>query len=146
MAEVLRARVEQALALGDQALAEGRATAEQRAGYGRANAIFHAAIEQAAGSRLITDVIRICDRIPQAVARNIVAFDIENVRRRHSDHRRIYEAIICREPQSAETLMREHVASVKTSMIRAFTQQNSTRVPEIGDLNQPHPHRSSTIL
>jgi GntR family transcriptional regulator of vanillate catabolism len=41
------------------------------------------------------------------------------VSRRHDDHHRIHEAIIAGEPWRAEWLMREHVSSVKGSLIRA---------------------------
>jgi FCD domain len=79
-------------------------------------------IRNAAGSRIVTDVIRLCQRIPQTAARNVMAFDLEDVRLRHDDHHQIYEAIICREPKEAESLMRAHVSRVKTAMIRAFAE------------------------
>jgi GntR family transcriptional regulator of vanillate catabolism len=43
------------------------------------------------------------------------------VRRRHDDHHRIFEAIIGREPWRAEMLMRDHVASVKSSLVRSLS-------------------------
>ena len=42
---------------------------------------------------------------------------VGDVRRRHDDHHRIFEAIIGREPWRAEMLMRDHVASVKSSLV-----------------------------
>jgi GntR family transcriptional regulator of vanillate catabolism len=56
-------------------------------------------------------------------SRNIVAFEHRDVRRRHDDHHRIYEAICAREPWRAEFLMREHVAGVKTSLIKWLSER-----------------------
>lgn len=43
------------------------------------------------------------------------------MRRRHDDHYRIYEAILCRDSGRAELLMRDHVESVKISLIRSIS-------------------------
>ncbi|MET4201898.1 FCD domain-containing protein [Bradyrhizobium sp. LA6.12] len=51
---------------------------------------------------------------------NIVAFEEGDVRRRHEDHHRIFEAIVSREPWRAEMLMRDHVTSVKSSLVRSL--------------------------
>jgi len=42
----------------------------------------------------------------------------------HDDHHRIYEAITAREPWQAEMLMREHVSSVKASLVKSLTERN----------------------
>jgi GntR family transcriptional regulator of vanillate catabolism len=54
-----------------------------------------------------------------------VAFEYRDVRRRHDDHHRIFEAITAREPWRAEMLMREHVSSIKTSLIRSLSERNA---------------------
>jgi GntR family transcriptional regulator of vanillate catabolism len=69
-------------------------------------------------------MIRICHHVPVSSSRNIVAFEHRDVRRRHDDHHRIYEAIIAREPWRAEMLMREHVSSVKASLVKSMTERN----------------------
>ncbi len=51
-----------------------------------------------------------------------------DVRRRHDDHHRIYDAIIMSEAHRAEMLMREHVASVKTSLLRSITGRQAPRL------------------
>jgi GntR family transcriptional regulator of vanillate catabolism len=54
-----------------------------------------------------------------------VAFEHRDVRRRHDDHHRIYEAVIAQEPWRAEMLMREHVSSIKTSLIRSLSERHA---------------------
>jgi GntR family transcriptional regulator, vanillate catabolism transcriptional regulator len=76
----------------------------------------------AARNRMLAEMIRICHHVPVSSSRNIVAFEHRDVRRRHDDHHRIYEAITAREPWRAEMLMREHVASVKASLVKSLTE------------------------
>ncbi|MDQ7976238.1 GntR family transcriptional regulator [Paraburkholderia sp. SARCC-3016] len=112
-------QLENALARGDEILAGDAEPNEQRANYAEVNEVFHSVIHQAASSRLVSDVLRVCQQIPQASTHNILAFEIDDIRERHRFHHRIYDAILAREPREAETLMRQHVVSVKTSLIRA---------------------------
>jgi len=121
-----RARIIEILAKGDQILESNSELPQQRAAYAEINDIFHGIIRNTPGSRIVTAVIRLCERIPQTAAHNVMAFDLEDARRRQQDHHQIYEAIICREPKEAESLMRAHVNRVKTSMIRAFAALAST--------------------
>jgi GntR family transcriptional regulator of vanillate catabolism len=119
----LRETIEAALARGDAAL-WGEADAETMwAVYSDVNETIHRAIRQAAESQLALDVIRLCQRVPQASAHNIMAFSLEDVRQRHQAHHEIFDAILCHEPLKAETLMRAHVASVKASVVRAFSRR-----------------------
>jgi DNA-binding GntR family transcriptional regulator len=73
-------------------------------------------------------------RINRAEFRNRAAFGSEGChrtqRRRHDDHHRIYEAIIAGEPWRAEWLMREHVSSVKGSLIRAPAARNGDQTDQ----------------
>jgi GntR family transcriptional regulator of vanillate catabolism len=123
LSEEARVVLEEALAHGDRLLNETDDLESRRSGYAEINEIFHHRIHQAAGSRLIAEVIRVCNQVPQASLRNIMAFEIDDVRERHRWHHRIFEAIIGREGQVAETLMRQHVVGVKLSMIRAASKQ-----------------------
>jgi GntR family transcriptional regulator of vanillate catabolism len=59
--------------------------------------------------------------VPVSSSRNIVAFEHRDVRRRHDDHHRIFEAVMARDPWRAELLMREHVSGVKASLIRSLS-------------------------
>jgi GntR family transcriptional regulator of vanillate catabolism len=104
-------------------LEDGSDANAQRAAYADINEIFHRKIREAADSRLIADVLRLCNQIPQASAHNIIAFQIDDIRERHRFHHRIYDAILAREPREAEGLMRQHVVSVKTSMIRTASRR-----------------------
>jgi GntR family transcriptional regulator, vanillate catabolism transcriptional regulator len=123
LSDEARMKIEEALTHGDQILANENGPNVQRTEYAAINEVFHTIIHEAASSRLVADVLRLCHQIPQASAHNIIAFQIDDIRERHRFHHRIYDAILAREPREAENLMRQHVASVKTSMIRAASRQ-----------------------
>ena len=109
------------LSQGDALLRSEESATAGRAVYARVNEDFHTTIHAAAGTGLVLDVIRLCQRVPQSSTHNVVAFEFDDVRSRHEAHHRIFEAIVMREPRQAETLMRQHVLSVKTSLIRSYT-------------------------
>jgi GntR family transcriptional regulator of vanillate catabolism len=113
--------LQQALRDGDDLLGSGPITDHHRAEYNRINASFHETIHLAAGSRLLNDTVHLCQQVPVSSPRNVVAFEERDVRRRHDDHHRIFEAIIGREPWRAEMLMRDHVASVKSALVRSLS-------------------------
>jgi GntR family transcriptional regulator of vanillate catabolism len=114
--EVLQA----ALAEGDDLVAAPDFGDEHRSAYAAVNVAFHETIHAAAGSRLLGDMIRLCQQVPVSSPRNVIAFEQRDVRRRHEDHHRIFEAIVEREPWRAEMRMRDHVASVRTSLVRSL--------------------------
>ena len=116
----IRQALERNLAEGDAVLAGHSGTEGQRASYAAINEAFHSAILAAAGSNLVEEVVRLCQRMPQASAHNVMAFELDDVRKRHEAHHRIYEAILGREPREAENQMRLHILSVKLSMIRSI--------------------------
>jgi GntR family transcriptional regulator, vanillate catabolism transcriptional regulator len=115
------ATLQRALRDGDDLLRNGQITDEHRAQYSRMNACFHETIHGSAGSRLLNDMVYLCQQVPVSSPRNVVAFEEGDVRRRHDDHHRIFEAIVGREPWRAEMLMRDHVASVKSSLVRSLS-------------------------
>jgi GntR family transcriptional regulator, vanillate catabolism transcriptional regulator len=115
------ATLQQALRDGDDLLRNGQITDDHRAQYSRMNACFHETIHASAGSRLLNETVYLCQQVPVSSPRYIVAFEERDVRRRHDDHHRIFEAIIGREPWRAEMLMRDHVASVKSSLVRSLS-------------------------
>jgi GntR family transcriptional regulator of vanillate catabolism len=121
--EDVRSQLERALRDGDALVSVPNFGDEHRSAYGAINAAFHETIHAAAGSRLLGDMIRLCQQVPVSSPRNVVAFEQRDVRRRHDDHHRMYEAIVAREPWRAEILMREHVGSVRTSLIRSLSSQ-----------------------
>lgn len=88
--------------------------------YSRSNELFHTVIQSAAGSRLVSDVIALCHRIPQTLTRNVMAFTLEDVRKRGQEHRLIYEAILARRPKEAEERMFDHVIGVRKGIVRAL--------------------------
>jgi GntR family transcriptional regulator of vanillate catabolism len=121
--EAVRLRLEHALRQGDALVSVADFGEEHRSAYGAINAAFHETIHAAAGSRMLGDMIHLCQQVPVSSPRNVVAFEQRDVRRRHDDHHRIYEAIVAGEPWRAEMLMRDHVASVRTSLVRALAEQ-----------------------
>jgi GntR family transcriptional regulator of vanillate catabolism len=119
------ALIERSLAAGDKLLERGSFAAGDLTIYRGINGDFHDTLLAAARNRMLGEMIRICHHVPMSSSRNIVAFEYRDVRRRHDDHHRIHEAIIAREPWRAEMLMREHVSSIKASLIRALAERNA---------------------
>jgi GntR family transcriptional regulator of vanillate catabolism len=121
LAEAERNIIERALTAGDDLLAKPQLYEEDRVTYGAINFVLHDAIHVAARCRMLCDMIRLCQSVPQSSHRNVVAFEHAAVRRRHDDHHRIYDAILMRDSHRAEFLMREHVASVKSGLVRQLS-------------------------
>jgi GntR family transcriptional regulator of vanillate catabolism len=117
--------IERSLAAGDKLLERGSFEAGDLTIYRDINGDFHDALLAAAGNRMLSEMIRICHHVPVSSSRNIVVFEYQDVRRRHDDHHRIYEAIVAREPWRAEILMREHVASIKTSLVGYLSERRT---------------------
>lgn len=116
-AEECRA-VERALNEGDQLLSRGHLVPEDRIAYGAINFTIHNAIYDAGHSRMLGEMLRLSQQVAPSSYRNVIAFEYNDVRRRHDDHRRIFEAILCRDGARAELLMRDHVESVRLALIR----------------------------
>ncbi|MCW5686997.1 MAG: GntR family transcriptional regulator [Pseudolabrys sp.] len=117
--------IERALADGDALLNKGIFETGDMSRYRIINGNFHDTILGAAKNRMLGEMIRICHHVPVSSNRNIVAFEHRNVRRRHDDHHRIYEAILSRETHRAEALMREHIAGIKSSLVNSLTRQEA---------------------
>jgi GntR family transcriptional regulator, vanillate catabolism transcriptional regulator len=119
-----RAVIEKSLVAGDELLSRGEFAEGDLLVYRGINGDFHDTLLAAARNRMLSEMIRICHHVPMSSSRNIVAFEHRDVRRRHDDHHRIYEAILAREPWRAEAIMREHVSGVRASLIKSLTDQN----------------------
>lgn len=122
-----RAVIERSLVAGDQLLSRGAFADGDLLTYRGINGDFHETLLSAARNRMLSEMIRICHQVPISSSRNIVAFEYRDVRRRHDDHHRIYEAILAREPWRAEAVMREHVSSVRASLIKSLADRNEIR-------------------
>jgi GntR family transcriptional regulator, vanillate catabolism transcriptional regulator len=112
--------LEQSLCDGDRLLSSGVLVEDDRAAYSTINARFHQTVHAAAGSRMLQDMVRLCRQVPISSPRVIVEFEYRDVRRRHDDHQRVFEAILGREAWRAEMLMRDHVTYLKTATIRSL--------------------------
>ena len=117
--------IERALAAGDKLLERGSFEAGDLTIYRDINGDFHDGLLAAARNRMLSEMIRICHHVPVSSSRNIVVFEYHDVRRRHDDHHRIFEAVVAREPWRAEMLMREHVASIKTSLVGYLSERRT---------------------
>ena len=115
--------IQRSLSAGDSLLERGSFEPGDLTLYRNINGDFHDTLLAAARNRMLAEMIRICHHVPVSSSRNIVAFEYRDVRRRHDDHHRIFEAITSHEPWRAEMLMREHVASVKASLIKSVTRR-----------------------
>jgi len=136
LSEADRAVIERCLADGDQLLSRGAFGPGDLTTYRAINGGIHDTILGAARNRMLAEMIRICHHVPVSSSRNVIAFEHRDVRRRHDDHHRIYEAILAREPWRAELLMREHVAGIKTSLVRlleARGERDAGRGGQAGD-------------
>lgn len=119
------ARFEEALARGDAVVAGFHETPAQMDAYRRVNIAFHSAVVAAARNQMLSDTLKLPLAHPATNLRNIVSFNEGNVRRRHDDHHRIYEAIRAGDGWRAELLMREHVTSIKfTCLNTGATSEN----------------------
>ena len=110
---------ENALAAGDRLLSRGHLVPEDRIAYGEINVAIHHAIFEAGRSRMLGDMLRLSQQVAPSSHRNVIAFEYQDVRRRHDDHHRIFEAILCRDAARAELLMRDHVERVRLALVRA---------------------------
>jgi GntR family transcriptional regulator of vanillate catabolism len=115
-----RSTIERSLRDGDALFEKGAFAPSAMARYRTINGNFHETILGAAKNRMLAEMIRVCQHVPVSSSRNIVAFEFHDVRRRHDDHHRIYEAILAGQFWRAEMLMREHVASVKSSLVKSL--------------------------
>jgi GntR family transcriptional regulator of vanillate catabolism len=111
--------IEEALREGDRLLARGWLEPDDRIAYGAINFRIHNAVYVAGGSRMLGDMLRMSQQVAPSSYRNVIAFEYHDVRRRHDDHHRIFEAILCRDGSRAELLMRDHVESVRRALMRA---------------------------
>lgn len=116
-----RAVIEAALRDGEALLSRGSLSTADRNQYGIINAAIHSAIHTAGQSRMLRDMLRQSQQVAPSSHRNVIAFELPDVRRRHDDHHRIYEAILCRDGSRAELLMRDHVESIKVSLLRSIS-------------------------
>ena len=131
-----KAVIQRSLLAGDRLLERGTFEAGDLTLYRDINGDFHDTLLAAARNRMLAEMIRICHHVPVSSSRNIVAFEHRDVRRRHDDHHRIYEAIMDREPWRAEMLMREHVAGVKASWIKSLTERAGITCPVTPPVNR----------
>src|SRR5258708_15751607 len=116
-----KAVIERSLSAGDTLLDHGSFEAGDLTRYRDINGDFHHTLLAAARTRMLAEMIRICHHVPVSSSRNIVAFEHRDVRRRHDDHHRIYQAIMARAACPAEMCIREHVPAPNSSHLTRST-------------------------
>jgi GntR family transcriptional regulator, vanillate catabolism transcriptional regulator len=87
------------------------------------NVIFHSTVLEAASNRLLGQSIDLSYQVPKVSVNNIFMLDLSDLSERFAEHHAIFEAILARSAQKAETIMREHVASVKFAAVKALRGQ-----------------------
>lgn len=112
-----RIAIVNALADGDAILQNRELNEQHLAEYRIVNVTFHDAILSGSRSRMLSEAVRLTLNMPGSTHRNIVAFKHQDVRRRHDDHHRIFEAILAGDGWRAEVLMREHVSGIKATLL-----------------------------
>ena len=112
-----RAGLERILAEGDALLMGGALSETSRPAYTRINAAFHETLHSASRSRMVGEMLRLSQQVLLSSHRQVVAFEHGKVRRRHDDHHRIFEAVLLRDAGRAESLMRDHVASIRAAFM-----------------------------
>ena len=114
------AALQDALATGDAILAKGRLVDGDREPWSEMNDRFHTAILDAAGNRVLSDLVGHTQRFPLASSRVIHWYDYEAIKGSHELHHRIFRYIADGRPTRAEALMREHIYQA-IDQIRART-------------------------
>lgn len=110
----LLARLHDCLAEGDAVLAAGTLTESEVARWAWLNQVFHGAIVEGTGSRVIADAIARNNHLPFASAdsitidRRALEREYRKLQMAQLQHRLIVEALRRRESARVETLMREH--------------------------------------
>lgn len=132
-----RAAFEESLREADAIIGDFRGTADQMAAYRAANVAFHDTVLLAAGNAMLHDTIRLTLTRPGATFRNIVTFTARDVRSRHDDHHRIFDAIAAGDGWRAEILMREHVSSVKRGQLGRMAAEGGSSGPGGDDALMP---------
>lgn len=104
------ARLRHCLKTGDQLLAKGALLLEDHEPYKKMNVELHKTLIDASSNPWLETFAESAQNIPYASDR-IVLWDVPHsvILRSHGDHHRIVEAVINRESERAEQLMREHV-------------------------------------
>ncbi|MBL0427983.1 GntR family transcriptional regulator [Ramlibacter alkalitolerans] len=115
-----------ALAAGDRLFAKSRLLPSGRTVFIDVNARIHETILEAAANRMLQDMLQLCRNVPGSSERNVPWGDYAWLRRSHDDHHRLFEAILLRDGERAEQLMREHVHTVKLKQIDGFAED---RIP-----------------
>lgn len=116
-AETLRDCVQR----GDRILSKGHLDPADLAPYRQMNVTFHDTIIQTSGNPFLGSFIRQCYSVPLASDRVFVWEDFNVIARSHDDHHRIAEAILARDAERAEYLMREHVRYAGFILLKKLT-------------------------
>ena len=104
-----RRTLEELLARGDAILAHGSLRAEDQDQWMDMNNRFHRALIDAAGNRLLVDIIERTYCIPLVSSRVVHWYDYQAVRGSHELHHRIYAYVRDGRGVNAEAAMREHI-------------------------------------
>lgn len=104
-------------------------SADQVHAVGKALREFHATIDRSSGSPTLIHMLNMVDAFNyderRAMVIDQIADDPAAVRERFEQHRQIFEAIIARDPEASERIMREHSRSSNQSRMAARARAGS---------------------
>jgi GntR family transcriptional regulator of vanillate catabolism len=123
--EEAQATLRGCVAEGDGILAKGFLDPPDLAPYRRMNVDFHETIIRNANNPFVDDFVRQCHNVPLASDRVLVWEDYGVIKRSHDDHSRIVEALIARDAERADYLMREHVRFAGLVLLHRLEQSSA---------------------
>lgn len=101
--------LERTLAAGDRILAHGRLREEDRDPWMDMNNRFHRLLVEAAGNRMLADLVERTYRIPLVSSRVVHWYDYHAVKGSHDLHHRVFGYVRDGRGVNAEAVMREHI-------------------------------------
>jgi GntR family transcriptional regulator of vanillate catabolism len=129
--EQTRITLEAAVAKGDELLSPGRLTDEAYLPWCEMNNVFHQTILEATKNECLKDMTRRTLAIPLASSRVVHWYDYYEIKRSHSTHHAILEALVKRQNIRADALMREHIYFAST-VIRSNYEKLSLQRGAVG--------------
>lgn len=101
--------LERTLAWGDQILSHGRLQEPDRDPWMKMNNRFHQLLVEAAGNRMLADLVERTYRIPLVSSRVVHWYDYHAVKGSHDLHHRVFGYVRDGRAVNAEAAMREHI-------------------------------------
>ncbi|WP_342640016.1 GntR family transcriptional regulator [Rhodoligotrophos ferricapiens] len=122
------AELRRCLMQGDEILAKGHLDPADLPVYRDLNGRLHSAIIAGSGSAVTAHHVRQICQIPFLSDRVILWESFALINRSHDDHHRVVDAIVERDPQRADAIMREHVTFMGRVVLAFLTKSSFAQV------------------